>query len=51
VLELEPGAPILLLLFCVESALAENAPVLLWPNGAPGLEGKTAEETVRINEK
>ena len=24
--------------------------VLLWPNGAPGSEGKTADETVRVNE-
>jgi len=39
-----------LLLFLVGSALAENTPVSLWPNGAPGSEGKTAEETVRVNE-
>jgi acetyl esterase/lipase len=37
-------------LFLVGSALAQNAPVLLWPNGAPGSEGKTAGETVRVNE-
>jgi acetyl esterase/lipase len=41
---------ILLFLFLVCSAFAENAPVLLWPNGAPGSEGKTAEETIRVNE-
>jgi endo-1,4-beta-xylanase len=41
---------ILTLLFLVGSAFAENAPVLLWPNGAPGSEGKTAEETIRVNE-
>jgi hypothetical protein len=41
---------ILLLLFCLESALAENAPVLRWPNGAPGSEGKPEQETVRVNE-
>jgi hypothetical protein len=37
-------------LFCLESALAENAPVLRWPNCAPGTEGKPAQETVRVNE-
>jgi acetyl esterase/lipase len=31
-------------------ALAENQTVILWPNGAPGSEGKTADETVRVNE-
>ena len=31
------------------SALAqEPQPILLWPNGAPGSEGKTAAETVRL---
>ncbi len=42
----------LLLLFFVGSAVAQNQAVLrvirLWPSGAPGSEGKTAEETVRI---
>jgi acetyl esterase/lipase len=32
------------------SAVAENQAVLLWPNGVPGSEGKTADETVRVNE-
>ena len=32
------------------SAIAQNNPVLLWPNGAPGSAGKTADETVRVNE-
>jgi endo-1,4-beta-xylanase len=32
------------------SAIAQNQVVLLWPNGAPGSEGKTAEEKVRIYE-
>jgi acetyl esterase/lipase len=41
---------ILPLLLFVGSALAENAQVLLWPNGAPGSAGKTADEIVRVNE-
>jgi len=42
---------IILLLLLVRPAVAENpAVVLLWPNGAPGSEGKTADETVRVNE-
>jgi endo-1,4-beta-xylanase len=41
---------ILLLLPLAGLAFAENSPVLLWPNGAPGSEGKTAPETVRVNE-
>jgi endo-1,4-beta-xylanase len=42
--------PTILLLLLVRSAVAQNTPVLLWPNGAPGSEGKTADETVRVNE-
>jgi endo-1,4-beta-xylanase len=38
------------LVLAAGSAVAENQAVLLWPNGAPGSEGKTAEETVRVNE-
>ncbi len=41
---------IFVLLFLIGSALAENAPVLLWQTGAPGSECKTPEETVRVNE-
>ncbi|MGA9542874.1 MAG: alpha/beta hydrolase [Candidatus Sulfotelmatobacter sp.] len=41
---------ITLLLLLAGSASAQNAPVLLWPNGAPGSEGKTAGETVRVTE-
>src|SRR5882724_12866803 len=37
-----------LLLSCF--AMAQNPVVFLWPNGAPGSEGKTAEEKVRISE-
>lgn len=35
------------------AALADSAPreILLWPNGAPGSEGKTGPETVRIDPK
>lgn len=45
-----PWRIILLLSFLVRCGFAQNAPVLLWPNGAPGSEGKTADETVRVNE-
>ncbi len=38
------------LVLATGSAVAENQAVLLWPNGAPGSEGKTAEESVRVNE-
>ena len=41
---------ILVMLFFVGSAVAQNLAVLLWPNGAPGSEGKTADESVRVNE-
>jgi acetyl esterase/lipase len=41
---------IILLLLLASSAFAQNAPILLWPDGAPGSEGKTAAETVRVNE-
>ena len=38
-----------LLLTCAIAAVAaEPQVILLWPNGAPGSEGKTAEESVRI---
>jgi acetyl esterase/lipase len=30
------------------AAAADPQVILLWPNGAPGSEGKTAEETVRV---
>jgi acetyl esterase/lipase len=36
------------LLLPLGAAAAEPQPVFLWPNGAPGSEGKTAEETMRI---
>src|SRR5262249_9841954 len=38
-----------LLTACVSLA-ADPQVVLLWPNGAPGSEGKTAEETVQITQ-
>jgi acetyl esterase/lipase len=41
---------VILLLLLTGSAFAQNAPILLWPNGAPGSEGKTAGETVRVND-
>ena len=36
--------------FLAASATAKPQSILLWPNGAPGSEGKSAEETVRVNE-
>ena len=40
----------LVLSLCISAAsvAAQHDPVLLWPNGAPGSEGKTGEETVRV---
>jgi acetyl esterase/lipase len=38
----------LLYLSSVGAAAADPQVILLWPNGAPGSDGKTAEETVRI---
>jgi acetyl esterase/lipase len=32
-----------------ESVWCQQPPILLWPNGAPGSQGKTAEEKIRIN--
>ena len=42
---------VLLLVICSLAAAAaeESAPVFLWPNGAPGSEGKTGDEVVRLN--
>lgn len=34
---------------CVAGLCAEPEVVLLWPNGAPGSEGKTAEEATRVS--
>ncbi len=39
----------LLSAFCLPAAPAEPAVVFLWPNGAPGSEGKTAAEAVRLS--
>jgi hypothetical protein len=38
------------LLLAAGSAVAENQVFTLWPNGAPGSEGKTSDETERVNE-
>ena len=40
------------LLFAFSGCIAASAPqsILLWPNGAPGSEGKSAAEAVRVNE-
>jgi acetyl esterase/lipase len=41
----------LLILWCVfhAGAFAQHQPILLWPNGAPGSENKTASEAVEVN--
>ena len=39
----------ILFLFLAGYALSQDQPILLWPNGAPGSEGKTADENVRID--
>jgi acetyl esterase/lipase len=41
---------ILLILFFMGSAVAETPAVLLWPDGAPGSAGRTADDAVRVNE-
>jgi acetyl esterase/lipase len=38
-----------LALVAVAALAAEHQPILLWPNGALGSEGKTSAETMRIN--
>lgn len=40
---------LLVLLALCATAIAQQPVVLLWPNGAPGSEGKTSPETVRIS--
>jgi endo-1,4-beta-xylanase len=40
-----------LLLFTAARAVEPGSEILLWPNGAPGSEGKTGEEKVRIAER
>jgi acetyl esterase/lipase len=42
--------PVFLSAFFAAVAVAAPQSILLWPNGAPGSEGKTADESVRINE-
>ena len=37
-----------LLVLAGVSVAAQHDPILLWPNGAPGSEGKTGEEKVRV---
>ena len=44
------GAAMVLAIVCAGSAAAEPQSILLWAKGAPGSEGKTAEEIVRVNE-
>ncbi len=44
-------AALLLRLFSDHANDAEPQPILLWPTGAPGSEGKTGEEAVRLTEQ
>ena len=44
-------AKVLLLTFSSYLAVAQNQAIPLWANGAPGSEGKTGEETVRVSEE
>lgn len=37
-------------MLCANCALANEAAIVLWPNGAPGSEGKTGDEIVRLTE-
>jgi acetyl esterase/lipase len=46
-----PGRVLLVLLFCGRLAASEPQALLLWPNGAPGSEGKSTQETVRISDE
>jgi endo-1,4-beta-xylanase len=39
-----------LCIFLLAPAVAQNPVIVLWPNGAPGSEGKTGKEKVRIYE-
>jgi acetyl esterase/lipase len=43
-------AIVIILTFTSYLAVAQDSPILLWPNGAPGSEGKTGEETVRVSQ-
>jgi len=42
---------LLLTLFSTAPALAQSQPLILWPDGAPGSEGKSGKEAVRITEQ
>jgi acetyl esterase/lipase len=42
------GVGMVLAVLCSVRAVAQPSVALLWPNGAPGSEGKTAQETVRV---
>jgi acetyl esterase/lipase len=42
---------ILLGTFLASSARAQSQAILLWPNGAPGSEGKSSQEVVRLTEQ
>jgi acetyl esterase/lipase len=47
-----PGlAGIALLIACTAYAVEPGKEILLWPNGAPGSEGKTGDEKVRLAER
>jgi acetyl esterase/lipase len=42
------GFLLILWTVCLSGAFAQHQPILLWPNGAPGSEGKTAPEVVEV---
>jgi endo-1,4-beta-xylanase len=41
---------LLLIIFSAFHSAAQQKEILLWPNGAPGSEGKTNKEKIRIAE-
>lgn len=44
------GMVVAVLLLLVSTSVAENQVILLWPNGAPGSEGKNGDESVRVTD-
>jgi acetyl esterase/lipase len=43
------GFLLILCMACHTAAVAQHQPILLWPNGAPGSEGKTAPEVIEVS--
>jgi acetyl esterase/lipase len=44
------GMVVAVLWLLVSTSVAENQVILLWPNGAPGSEGKNGDESVRVTD-